>query len=481
MSPLRPRSVRPSRALPLLLAAAALAVACGGERGGAGGETAEAARRVPLAGAAAGRNVVLFTVDTVRADRLNAYGYAVRETSPRLDRMLAEGVLFENATAPRALTWPSLASVLTGLYPSGHGVLENGWELAPEVVTLAERMRQAGYVTGAFLGNMCGEEPQGFDATSCTAGQDGKVVARAVEWLSSLDGERPFFVWVHMFAAHGPYYNGGDRANQLDPGYEGLLGPKKWRLDRVMVEQLELDEREVRHLDALYDAAVIGTDHIAAGFLDALPHLSPPEETLLVFAADHGEDLYDHHGYLYHACSVYQTSLHVPLGIAAPGLVPAGARVAQSVELVDVAPTVLELLGMEPLADAHGVSLVPWLERAGSGGGGGGRPAFSEYGATEIHTVQSDGWKLVWNPEALSPYCMAEAPEGHYPIEPVELYDLAADPLELRNLAEEERARVVRMAQLLEQRFSGLSRRDGAQEVSPELREQLRALGYVAN
>jgi arylsulfatase A-like enzyme len=394
--------------------------------------------------------------------------------------MLAEGVVFENASAPRSLTWPSLTSILTGLYPSGHGVLENGWQLAPDLDTLATRLKQAGYVTGAFLGNMCGAELAGFDAYSCTAGQDGKVVQRSVEWLQSLDGQQPFFLWIHLFAAHGPYYNGGDRANRLDPGYQGLLGPKKWRLDRVMVEEVELTPEDVGHLDALYDAAIIGTDHIATGFLDALPHLSPPEETLLVFAADHGEDLYDHNGYLYHACSVYQSSLHVPLGLVAPGLVPAGARVPQTVELVDVAPTVLELLGLELPADVHGVSLVPYLERRG-GGGGAGRPAFTEYGKTPIHTVWSDGWKLVLNPEGLSPYCMAEAPEGHYPIAEIELYDLAADPLELRNLAAEEPARTARLGRLVGERFSGLSRREGSGELSDELREQLRSLGYVAN
>ena len=239
----------------------------------------------------------------------------------------------------------------------------------------------------------------------------------------------------------------------------------------------------MRHLDALYDAAVIGTDHIATGFLDALPHLSPPDRTLLVFAADHGEDLYDHNGYLYHACSVYQSALHVPLGIVAPGLLPAGARVEQTVELVDVAPTLLDLLGLAPLAEVHGVSLVPYLERAGEdgGSGGGGRPAFSEYGGTRIHTVQADGWKLVDNPDAISPVCMAEAPPGHYPIAAAELYDLAADPLEQDDRAAAEPGRVARMRRLIEQRFAGLRHREGAHDVSPELREQLRALGYVAN
>lgn len=452
---------------------------------GPGEEKASAPSRLDLAGAAAGRNLVLFTVDTVRADRLNSYGYGVRETSPNIDALLASGVRFENAIAPRALTWPSLTSVLTGLYPSGHAVLENGYQLAEEVVILGERLQEAGYVTGAFLSNMCGSSRRGLDAYACGGGNDGKTIRMAHEWLRSLEaepdgGERPFFLWVHLFAAHGPYYNGGDRATRLDPGYEGLLGPKKWRLDRVMVEGVELTPRDVQHLDALYDAAIQGTDNSAAGLMEGVYAHTPPEDTLLVFLADHGEDLYDHNGYLYHACSVYQSSLHVPFGIAAPGLIPPGGRVPQTVELIDVAPTVLELLGLEPLPEVHGVSLVPYLERPGQGGGK-GRPAFSEYGDTEIHTVQSDGWKLIVNPEGITPYCMAEAPADLYPIEEVELYDLAADPLEQVEVSEQNPARVAELARLLETRFSGLARRDGKQEIDPELREQLRALGYVAN
>jgi len=481
------RRALPPALLPALLLALLLA-ACGDDRGATPETTIDSQpvpqpERLELAGAARGRNVLLLTVDTVRADRLNTYGYQVRQTSPRIDALLADGATFERAIAPRALTWPSLATVFTGLYPSGHGVLENGVSLAEGVGTLAETYAEAGYVTAAFLGNMCGAEWAEFDAYSCTAGQDGKVVERAAGWLAQRSGEdedRPFFLWVHLFAAHGPYYNGGDRAQELDPGYEGTLGTKKWRLDRVMTEEVELSDRDVRHLDALYDAAVIGTDGSVGRVLDALGSAVAGESTVTVFLADHGEDLYDHNGYLYHACSVYQSGLHVPFGIRAPGVLPGGIRVAQPVELVDVAPTLLELTGLPPLAESHGVSLLPYLERQGRGGGA-GRPAFSEYGDTRIHTVQADGWKLVFNPDGVTPYCMAGAPEGHYPIAEVELYDLEADPLELDNLARQEEARVVQMAQLIDQRFSGLAKRQGDKDISPELRDQLRALGYVAN
>jgi arylsulfatase A-like enzyme len=329
---------------------------------------------------------------------------------------------------------------------------------------------------------MCQANHQGFDAFACAGGQDGKTIARAVEWVASLpDDGRPWFLWVHLFGAHGPYYNGGDlAATELDPGYQGPLGPKKWQLDRVMTEPVPLDERDLVHLDALYDAAVIGSDRLAGRLLDRLRQAGELDGALTVFAADHGEELYDHNGYLYHACSVYQTGLHVPFGIVAPGLVPEGGRVPQPVELADVAPTILALVGVAAPEGLHGVSLVPYLERPGAGGGG-GRPAFSEYGSTAIRTVVAGDWKLIVNPEEHQPYCIPEAPAGHYPIAGAELYDLAADPGELRDLATEHPQRVAELAGLIERRFSGLRRRIENQDVPAELREELRALGYVAN
>lgn len=467
-------------ALANLALAAALLVGCRAEPPA---EAAAAAEERPrLAGAAAGRPVLLLTIDTLRADRLNAYGYAHRATTPNLDALLAGGVLFEQAQAPRSTTWPSLATILTGLYPSAHGASENGYGIADEVTTLGEALGAAGYATGAFLSNMCQANHQGFDAFACAGGQDGKTIARAVEWVTSLpDDGRPWFLWVHLFGAHGPYYNGGDLATrELDPGYEGPIGPKKWQLDRVMTEPLPLDERDLVHLDALYDAAVIGSDRLAGRLLDRLRQAGELDGAVTVFAADHGEELYDHNRYLYHACSVYQTTLHVPFGIVAPGLVPEGGRVPQPVELSDVAPTILALLGVEAPEGLHGVSLVPYLERPGAGGGG-GRPAFSEYGSTAIRTVVAGDWKLIVNPEEHQPYCIPGAPQGHYPIAGAELYDLAADPGELRDLAGERPQRVAELAGLIERRFSGLRRRIENQEVPAELREELRALGYVAN
>ena len=436
--------------------------------------------RPRLAGAARGWNVLLLSVDTLRADRLGAYGYRRHATSPRFDALLARGVRFERAMAPRASTWPSLATVLTGLYPSGHGVVENGYALPDELPTLPLQLRQAGYRTGAFLSNMCKANHQGWDSFACAGGADGRANREALAWTATLDGGRPFFLWVHYMGAHPPYYNGGDLAARvLDPGYAGPLAPRRHVLDRVMLERQPLGERDLAHLDAIYDAAVMGTDRRAGELLDGLAAQGRLERTLIVFLADHGEELYQHHGYLYHACSVYQTTLHVPLALVAPGLLAEGAAVPQTVELVDLAPTVYALLGLPTPAEPHGVPLVGYLERPGEGGAG--KPAYSEYGTSRVHTVLAGRFKLIDNPDGLSPVCLEDAPPDFYPIRRTELYDLEADPGETRDLAAGHPARVAELQQLIRRRFADLGRRDGPQEIPEELKRELRALGYIAN
>jgi choline-sulfatase len=456
----------------LLILPAFLLTACGPE------PPAPVERR-DLAGTAKGWNVVLLSVDTLRADRLGAYGYTLRANSPRIDAQIASGVSFQHAMSQRASTWPSLASLLTGLYPTGHGVAENGYGFPDDLPTLPKLLHATGYQTGAFLSNMCQANHQGWDAFACSGGQDGKSVRRAVEWAQGVDGRRPFFLWVHLFGAHPPYYNGGDLANQLDPGYTGLLGPKKRLLDPVMTGPLPLGARDVRHLNALYDAAVQGSDRLSGSLLDGLRAAGKLERTIVIFTADHGEELYQHNGYLYHSCSVYQTALHVPLGLSAPGLLPAGARIPQTVELIDVLPTLLDLLGTPKPAEQHGRSLVPYLERPDAGGAG--KPAFSEYGSSRVRTVIHGDWKLVHNPDGLSPVCIPDAPPGHYPIDRAELYDLSRDPGETINLAGAQPARVAELEKLIRQRFAGLRNRARPQEMSDELRKKLKELGYVAH
>ena len=433
-----------------------------------------------LQGAASGWNLVLISLDTVRADRLGAFGYTDRPTSPNIDGLLASGVSFQQAMAPRALTWPSMASVLTGLYPTGHGLISNGYEFSDATQTLPKILGAAGYQTVAVLSNMCQANHQGWDSFKCTGGNDTRVNRVAMRRIDELEEDRPFFLWAHYFGAHAPYYNGGIVARRvLDQSYEGPVAAKKNVLNRVMREPIELDEKDLAQLNGVYDAAVMGTDEFVGALLDHLREAGRLEQTLVVFLADHGEDLYQHNGYLYHACSVYQSSLHVPLGFVAPGLLPAGAQVSQTVELIDVLPTILDLLGLEIEGGQHGNSLIGYLDRPDSRGEG--KPAFSEYDATRIHTVQVGHWKLVDNPDAVQPVCFSGVPEDFYPIAEVELYNLLDDPGETVNLAAAYPERVAEMRELIRERFESLPRNIEQQEIPEELKKELEALGYVAN
>lgn len=434
-----------------------------------------------LSGAAAGRNVILVSLDTVRADHLNSYGYDVHTTSPTLDALLARGVRFERAMAPRAMTWPSLGSVLTGLYPSAHGLILNGYKFRRGFPTLPVILQGAGYQTGAFLSNMCQARHQGLDRRYCSRSIDGRLLGEALGWLDERDPGRPFLLWVHYFAAHPPYRNGSGLVGRMDPGYSGVIRPKAHALDRIMIDGTPLADADLRHLNALYDASILRTDQRIALLLEGLRKRRLLDDSIVVFLSDHGEDLFEHHGYLYHACSVYQSGLHVPLGFVAPGLIPEREAVSPPVELVDVTPTLLDLLGIATPGPLHGRSLVPMLEdprRASRP-----RPAFSEFNDTRLRTVFDGSWTLIDNPDEHLPRCFKQAPDDLYPIAPVELYDLDSDRGEQRNVAAEHPEQVQRLRSLIARRFASLDA-DSAperQEIPDDLRRRLEALGYVGD
>lgn len=449
--------------------------------------------RDQLKGGAQGWNVVLISVDTLRADHLNSFGYTTRTTSPSIDRLTTSGVRFLEATAPRASTWPSLASVLTGLYPSGHGVYQNREDFDPDTPTLPRILSDEGYLTGAFLSNMCQAGHSGWQTRNCSRNSsDEDLLRNASSWLDQVapiaadpskvsETQAPVLLWAHFFGAHGPYFNGGEMGAQLDPNYQGVVAPKRGVLNRIMTEGVDLEDRDLEHLSALYDAAIIGTDARIERLLETVGDHLDLDRTVVVFLADHGEDLYEHNKYLYHACSVYQSALHVPLSISAPGLIAAGGAVTQPVELTDVLPTLLDLLGIDRSNRClHGEPLLAYLaqpEREGVG-----KLALSEYGIAPIGTVRSGQWKLIENPTEHAEICLPNTGSDFYPIGKVELYDLAADPNEKHNLASRRPDQVEALSQARRSRVEGLCSTGVAltpADLSEEDIEAMEKLGYV--
>ncbi len=391
-------------------------------------------------------NLLLVTIDTLRADHLGAYGYASAAT-PVLDGIARGGVRFENAQSAAPLTGPSHATILTGQYPPQHGVRENvNFLLDPSHLTLATRLKRRGYRTGAFVGAYPVAAAFGFGQgvdhfseglhPNPGIGQGAErpaneVADAAVAWVR--DTPAPFFAWVHFYDPHAPY-----------------APPPPFK---------------ERFADAPYDGEIAFTDAQLGRILDALRAAGHGEDTLLVVLADHGEGLGEHdeggHGIL-----AYQSTLRVPLLVSGPGL-PKGRVVKDAVGTIDVVPTVLALLGLDAPSDLPGRSLRPALE---------GRallpaPLYSEalFGRLNCRWSSLRGWREGdW-----------QLVEGATP----ELFDLATDPGETVDRSGEDPERLRRMRSALRSAVAAMTPggdRARPVVVSTEQMERLRSLGYTA-
>jgi arylsulfatase A-like enzyme/Flp pilus assembly protein TadD len=402
------------------------------------------------------RHLVLVTIDTLRADRIGVYGAAEVQT-PNLDRLAEAGAVALRATAHVPLTRPSHASLLTGMLPTRHGIRDNiSPARLPEVPTLAVVLKNAGFRTGAFVSSVVlaagGGLERGFDLYSDDLG-DGtnaagevpflnelqrpgdETLAEAIGWLESNRDAR-LFAWIHLYEPHDPY----------EP-------PEPYR---------------ARYADRPYDGEVAWSDELVGRLDGALTKLGLRQDTLLVVTSDHGEGLGEH-GETLHGFFVYESTLEVPLLIRGPGVVP-GTRIETLVQVVDLFPTMVEMLGLESPAnsDLSGRSLAAALR---------GEPNRSEhvayaeslvpllhFGWSDLRSIRRGKWK----------YIQAPRPE---------LYDLEADPLELRNLVDSQPELVKGMRGALGEELDRERAVDDAEtsSVPRELLDKLGALGYVGS
>ena len=420
-------------------------------------------------------SLLLVTVDTLRPDHLRAYGYP-RETSANIDRLARRGLLFHRAETPQSATWPALASLHTSLYPSAHGVVWNGHDLPEGVVTLAGLLHSRHYSTSAFLTNMKQARHPGFARlTGARAGDQGLADQEATEAAIGqlrLERDRPFFLWLHLVGPHASYAPPAPWDTAFTSQDTSLIPGDLPELVRIREDGQALSAADVAHVVGLYDGEVGRVDTLVGRILDELRALQLEETTLVVFAADHGEDLYEHNRYFFHSPSMYGSSLRIPLILALPGVLPEGGSTDTPASLVDLAPTILERLHLPSPPGFQGRDLLP---------GGApptpveSRPLFSETNG-RIYGVNSDGWRLILNPTGRPP----GAPGGAYPIEEIELYDLKGDPSEQRNVAAEHPKVVERLgAEINGWRGRELRHELPSQEIQPDTLEELRALGYV--
>lgn len=412
-------------------------------------------------------DILLISLDTLRADRLGAYGYE-RETSPRIDAFAGRGALFENVVAESSWTLPSHVTMLTGTYPSSHGVVRRIKQAGPDLRFLAQELGDAGYRTlglteGGYMSEIYGFA-RGFDVFD----EDTPSLARSLERVERFieDGDGPFFAFVHTYAIHCPYdppdeYARAFRSSDASP-FEtaGKCGNPDYNT-------VELGPGQVRHVADQYDASIRQVDDWLGAFLERLAASGRLGRTIVLITSDHGEELHEH-GKIGHDGTLYVETLLVPLVLVGPGIEP--RRVETPVGLVDLAPTLIDLAGRPIPGDMEGRSLRELLD-GDEGGGGGSWPA---HRVSEL--AGEDQVRSVWTPT----HHLLVHPESRRR----ELYDLRSDPTEQRDLAERDPDRVEELrAALAEYRSARRARRRSAaadlEELSPERLERLRALGYT--
>jgi len=441
-------------------------------------------------------NVVLIVMDTLRADRLSTYGYE-RPTSPNLDRLAARGLLFEEAYAAASWTWPSTASILTGLLPFEHGV-ESGTAsfLADELETIAEVAQHQGMTTAAWSGNPLivpdKNFDQGFEFFEHGKGATRKsamFVPGALEWIESTGNTR-FFAYLHLvdphaparplrrgrvlFAADVPDSFSGRAINDYDAK---LLDGEGHAPDGTVQTDACVPPDHQRWISELYDAEVWTGDQWLGQVMDRLERSGLTDRTVVVFTSDHGEELFDH-GLLTHGRTLYREVVHVPLVMAGPGI-PRGTRIDVPVSNRHVAPTIARLMGgaLPAVTDALNLAALdadpPQPERAlifstTQGWWNGQHPV-------DLMGLRRGAWVLQVAPQG-APWGAEFPGPGE-----MRLFDVRADPGETTDLSKEWDAVARGMRQILETRKADLERRSHA-VVAPggeSTVETLRGLGYL--
>jgi len=400
-------------------------------------------------------NVLFFTLDTTRADHIGCYGYP-RISTPNIDLIAREGVLFQNATSQSPLTLPSHSSIFTGSYPLFHGVRDNGgFYLEEDKVTLAEILKEGGWATSAFVGAFVLDSRwgvnQGFDHyfdnfdfakyKKITLGsvqrEGGDVIDAFFEWFEKNFQQR-FFSWIHLYDPHTPYEPPEPYKTQYEKQPFGL-----------------------------YDGEIAYVDFLIGKVLDKLREKKLLEKTIIVIVGDHGESLGEHHESS-HGFFIYDATVSVPLIIRIPSPVLQRKTITAQVQNIDIMPTLCELLNLPVPKDAQGQSFLPLLA--------GRKPkterlAYSEtyypryhYGWSELKSLRITNYK----------YILAPRPE---------LYDLDSDPSELVNIYGQNKSlaeRLTRELETLEEKMSQNGIEDqGPRQLDEDTREKLMALGYI--
>ncbi|MEM9489437.1 MAG: sulfatase, partial [Myxococcota bacterium] len=438
-------------------------------------------------GASAGKrakNVVLVVYDTTRADVFRPFAKSTRVVAPNFDALAARSTAFTRAYNNESWTRPSTVTILTGLYPDTHGAIYARSVLTDEVEMLSEHLARHDFQALAIVGNPVLRAKFGMDQgwdEYRNHGRDDDTAARlfgeATEWLADNHNKGRFFLYVHSHDSHTPYEVDRSYSQRYHPGtYRGFVGDAFTHDNLLAINRgkRRVDKDDLAWIRALYDGEATYQDQHFGQLIAKLEELKILDETVIVVTNDHGEEFLEH-GQMGHGWTLFEEQLLAPLIIHYPPLFPAGATVADVVEHVDVAPTIVDTLGLPPLADAEGLSLIPFVT-------GRALPPRPYYAVAELRNewraIRVGRWKLI-----------VDRDKGWRG-----LYDLARDPGEQSDLAQTRplagRLCTIYLAEALanpaKARRLGpaTSRRrfkSRSVNLDPQTRKELEALGYIGD
>ena len=418
---------------------------------------------------AARPNIILLSIDTLRADRVGAYGYN-RPTTPFIDSLAKESVVFRNTVTAAPWTLPSHVTMFTGLYPTSHGVVQAHDKISKDLPLLAEILKRAGYKTAAFTGGGYVSAGYGFSRGFSTFVQNrhlasdgfdfGNTVERAEELLKSRgDDKRPYFIFLHTYDVHCPYavpekYQQlfKSSADYIDPGHCG----------EDYYNKLSLTESQGKYLADQYDGSIRAVDDTLSGFVKFLETQPDYDNTILIITSDHGEEFLEH-GLVGHQHSLYRALLMVPLIMHVPGVAP--KEVHGSVSLVDLFPTVLDLAGAPIPGAIDGASLKPYLEE--------GDELAPKRNFQIVSTDRGQSMRSLISDDA---HLIVSNDDGSKL-----LFDVKNDPLEHNNTCATDQQRCERLHEALLKAFNATHQNaaKNKESIGDENIEQLKSLGYM--
>jgi len=421
-------------------------------------------------------NIIIYLVDTLRADHLSCYGNPVVKT-PHIDKLASQGVLFQKAFSQCSWTRPSVASLFTSTYPSFHGAITKEDALTEQITTLAEVLKKNGYYTVGFINNpfiipLFGFH-QGFDSYVITYQplRDRPLYAHHMNqlilpWLEK-NASKPFFLYIHTLDPHDPYTPPPPFDTMYEKDYKGSIDGSSETMGQIQRGEIKVTPRDIQHLEALYDGEISLNDAAFGELIKKLKELQIYDRSLIIFTSDHGEEFYEHKG-LKHGLTLYEEQINIPLIMKCAPHFPAGKKISSMARIIDIMPTILELVNITIPQQCQGSSLLPLINGEVKSLTD---EIYSEedYDERVLQSIRGGKWKLISYSKTGS----------------LELFNLLKDPKEQHNLAADyPKLTASLMEKIKSWHQEQLDRRAGlpkakAKKLSPETIKQLKALGYL--